>query len=331
MSWAASSLRRLGPLASASAILSSTEKMALAALGMYFSSVFFRFLCSRAACTLEIFPLSCSAHCMIACFTAATISSMSSPMYSFPAPLKGIFVDTMLTNTPTLSEWWLILYACQLMRLVAVLVITSEPASNSSGMRFAYRNTLIPGLRSFPPRLTPASTMNACPSKTLASLWCVATISGRVSLRIPRRRLYSPAGLRCLLSGSLNRASCSSWCRRTTWRSSSSRGGISGVTPLRISSMSRPAYSLLICENSVDRKPCMVWHLVSTMRRLMSSRSTAEGWCLISFGGTGIFSVRRRKSTLTLFRSSSALYLNRKVAYGVMTAICRRYLRILER
>lgn len=63
-----------------------TVKIAAAALGMYFSRTFLRFRCSRAAWTLEIFPLSCRAHCMIACFTAATISSMSSPMYSFPAP-----------------------------------------------------------------------------------------------------------------------------------------------------------------------------------------------------------------------------------------------------
>lgn len=32
-----------------------------------------------------------------------------SPTYSLPAPLKGILVDTMDTNTPTLSLLWLIL------------------------------------------------------------------------------------------------------------------------------------------------------------------------------------------------------------------------------
>lgn len=35
--------------------------------------------------------------------TAVAISLMSSPMYSFPVPLNGIFVLTMLTNTPILS------------------------------------------------------------------------------------------------------------------------------------------------------------------------------------------------------------------------------------
>ena len=48
-------------------------------------------------------------------------------MYSLPAPLKGILVLTMLTNTPTLSEAWLILYDDQLMRFNAVFVITSDP------------------------------------------------------------------------------------------------------------------------------------------------------------------------------------------------------------
>ena len=41
------------------------------------------------------------------------------------------------------------------------------------------------------PHLT--STMNACPSCTRASSWCVATISGRSSFITPSRRLYSPA------------------------------------------------------------------------------------------------------------------------------------------
>ena len=34
---------------------------------------------------------------------------VTAPMYSLPAPLKGILVLTMLTKTPTLSEDWLIL------------------------------------------------------------------------------------------------------------------------------------------------------------------------------------------------------------------------------
>lgn len=35
--------------------------------------------------------------------------SGASPMYSLPAPLYGILVDTMLTKTPILSALWLIL------------------------------------------------------------------------------------------------------------------------------------------------------------------------------------------------------------------------------
>ena len=47
---------------------------------------------------------------------------------------------------------------------MAALVLTSLPASNSSGMRFANRNTVIlPASISFPPMLTAASTMNGCP------------------------------------------------------------------------------------------------------------------------------------------------------------------------
>ena len=49
------------------------------------------------------------------------------PMYSLPAPLYGILVDTMLTKTPILSALWLILYDAQLVRFRAVLVMTSEP------------------------------------------------------------------------------------------------------------------------------------------------------------------------------------------------------------
>lgn len=41
--------------------------------------------------------------------TAEAISLMSSPMYSFPVPLNGILVLTMLTKTPILSCVWLIL------------------------------------------------------------------------------------------------------------------------------------------------------------------------------------------------------------------------------
>lgn len=35
--------------------------------------------------------------------TAEAISVISSPIYSFPVPLKGILVLTMLTKTPILS------------------------------------------------------------------------------------------------------------------------------------------------------------------------------------------------------------------------------------
>lgn len=52
-----------------------------------------------------------------------------------------------------------------------------------------------------------------------------------------------------------------------------------------------------------------VVNFVSATRRLMSSISTAEGWCLISLAFSGILSVRLRKSILRLALSSSALYL----------------------
>ena len=46
--------------------------------------------------------------------TALAISSMSSPTYSLPVPLKGILVDTIETNTPIRSVAGLILYMAQL-------------------------------------------------------------------------------------------------------------------------------------------------------------------------------------------------------------------------
>ena len=45
-----------------------------------------------------------------------------------------------------------------------------------------------------------------------------------------------------------------------------------------------------------------------------------------TFGGGGILSVRRAKVVFTLLFSSSAVYVNLNSAYGVMTAICLRYL-----
>lgn len=46
--------------------------------------------------------------------TAAAISSISSPIYSLPVPLNGILVLTILTKTPILSIFCLILYKLQL-------------------------------------------------------------------------------------------------------------------------------------------------------------------------------------------------------------------------
>ena len=46
-----------------------------------------------------------------------------------------------------------------------------------------------------------------------------------------------------------------------------------------------------------------------------------------TFGGEGILSVRLEKVMLMLFFGSSAMYEKVNLAYGVMTAICRRYLR----
>ena len=81
-------------------------------------------------------------------------------------------------------------------------------------MRFAKRHTVTP-LGPWPPSATPASTTNAWPSCTPTGDECVATRSGRSSLRMPRRRLYSPAGLRHPAGGASNCASArsrASWC-----------------------------------------------------------------------------------------------------------------------
>lgn len=48
--------------------------------------------------------LACSAR-----LTAFAISTISLPMNSFPVPLNGTFVLTMLTNTPIFSFFWSIL------------------------------------------------------------------------------------------------------------------------------------------------------------------------------------------------------------------------------
>ncbi len=55
-----------------------------------------------------------------------------------------------------------------------------------------------------------------------------------------RQQHGQPAGLRCDPSGSLNLASCSSWCRRVICLLSNSPGRVSTSAPLRISSISRP-------------------------------------------------------------------------------------------
>lgn len=46
-----------------------------------------------------------------------------------------------------------------------------------------------------------------------------------------------------------------------------------------------PARARLTWSNSRDRKATMVLALVLVMSRLMSSRSTEEGWCLVACGG----------------------------------------------
>ena len=45
-----------------------------------------------------------------------------------------------------------------------------------------------------------------------------------------------------------------------------------------------------------------------------------------AWGGAGILSVRRANVVRMLLLSSSAVYVNLNSAYGVMTAICLRYL-----
>ena len=102
---------------------------------------FFRARRSFAACARTIFPFSCVAQALIARSTASAISTLSSPMYSFEVPLKGIFVLTMLTKIPILSLFLSILYELQF-SLCTHRVTTSLPASNNKGIRLANRKTL---------------------------------------------------------------------------------------------------------------------------------------------------------------------------------------------
>ena len=98
---ASSRRRRLGPGGSSrSAIISSRFPTARAASGMYFARLFFLSLRSFAASCRTSLMRSCSPHWFSACFTASPMTAMS-PMYSLLVPLKGTFVLTMLTKTPT--------------------------------------------------------------------------------------------------------------------------------------------------------------------------------------------------------------------------------------
>mmetsp|Transcript_2745 Transcript_2745/g.8219 ORF Transcript_2745/g.8219 Transcript_2745/m.8219 type:complete len:216 (+) Transcript_2745:1260-1907(+) len=215
------------------------------------------------------------------------------------------------------------------MRFRAVLVMTSEPPSNRSGMRFAYRKILMPDLTLRPPILTAASTMKAWPSKTPTEPPYVATISGRISFITPRRRLYSPAGDRCFPSGSGKRTSWSSWCRRRMSCSWRSPGLLRAPDPN--SSAIRSARSLDTQSNSFPKNVDRRVYLVAAISRLTSSRSTELGWCLVASGVGGITDVLRSNIVLNEFFSSSPLKSKLNSAYGVMTAICCRYLRILAR
>ena len=79
-------------------------------------------------------------YCIVWCwFPLSCKQDQSAPFLT----LKGILVETMLMKTPTRSRLGSILYASHL-SLLACRVATSLPASNSSGMRLAKRNTLMP-------------------------------------------------------------------------------------------------------------------------------------------------------------------------------------------
>lgn len=80
----------------------STLKMAAAALGMYLVRFFLRSFCSRACWRLVILTLSCRQHAWMAALTAATISSTSSAMYSFPARQAG----TLMTDEARKPHAW---------------------------------------------------------------------------------------------------------------------------------------------------------------------------------------------------------------------------------
>ena len=58
----------------------------------------------RAAFRVSKCCFSCLQHRCRAFLTHLRISSVSSPIYSFPVPLKGILVLTMETKTPTRSR-----------------------------------------------------------------------------------------------------------------------------------------------------------------------------------------------------------------------------------
>mmetsp|Transcript_45646 Transcript_45646/g.97242 ORF Transcript_45646/g.97242 Transcript_45646/m.97242 type:complete len:304 (-) Transcript_45646:795-1706(-) len=300
----------------------STEMKARDTSGMYLVRVFRRSRSSASARCLRSLTLSCMQHRSMARLTARWTSGMSSPMYSFPVPLNGTFVLTRLTKTPILSWFCRILYAPQLMRRLLTCVATSPPPSKRSGMRLAKRWTVIPGLASRPPRQTPTSTSAGWPSTTHAVSWKVATQSGLSSFMMPKRKLYSPTGLRQSAGGSANLASRRICVSCTTCARSRDAVAASGVS--LSSASSRVATAALTPVSSLARNLARSFSLDPRSSVESSSMWSEAGWCLIVAGGRGISSERRAYSRVRVLLAVSEVTLRPKRAYGVMMASWRR-------
>mmetsp|Transcript_3516 Transcript_3516/g.9888 ORF Transcript_3516/g.9888 Transcript_3516/m.9888 type:complete len:223 (-) Transcript_3516:955-1623(-) len=220
---------------------------------------------------------------------AAEILSFS-PMYSLLVPLKGILVLTMLTKTPIPCSKP-ILYLFHFSWL-AVLVMTSLPCSNSKGILFANLNTFnwfASMAGSLPPMLTAASTMKAWPSKAYAVPWWVATMSGLSSFMTPSLKLYSPAGDRSLPSGSANLTCCMKLCSFRSWLSFICLGAMSSLSSVTILFA---MVDVMLLKSPLRNFESFLFVLPAIFF-FSSSRSTSEGWCLASRGGSGILSVLR--------------------------------------
>mmetsp|Transcript_11479 Transcript_11479/g.25473 ORF Transcript_11479/g.25473 Transcript_11479/m.25473 type:complete len:284 (+) Transcript_11479:235-1086(+) len=262
--------------------------------GMYLTRFLRRACSSRRARFLARFTRNWAQQPISARLTDDSSSDTSSPTYSFEVPLKGIFVLTMLTYTPTLSLRGSMWYAVQFIRFVATCVTTSAPASNSRGMRLANRYTLMPSRTCAPPSDTAASTRNGCPSCTPALSEKVATMRGFNSFITPKRMLYSPAGLRhCPLGGRICFSSRRVWISAATCEEVREVGLFPVI--LRLSAMRR-ATACVTPASACTRKLSTVGCVrdCSRLERVMLFSDLGCGSTSCAMGG--ICSERRSKS-----------------------------------